>query len=648
MTRFRPVDEDARTRARDDHGSSLVLAAGAGTGKTTLLVDRIESLLRRGGATLQEIAAVTFTENAATTMKLRLRERLERAQADASAGETERRRAAAALDVLEQAQVSTIHALCAAILAERPLESDVLPGFRVAEEAETDLLFGEAWDEWLAERLTQGDEVLLEALDAQIPLEGEGPYGDRSSLRGLARSLVEQRELAPLVAEGEPDHDAWARELVAKGERAAVLAPAVKPGDTLGGWLAVFVEYASETSGLAGRARRNHVARLGEVAKGVQRNFGFRQRWPSDEALAEGRALAGWAKDAAAAWSAALAAELHARLVAALAGVGERYARRKRQQGVLDFLDLLLKARDALRDRPSLREYFRRRFRFLIIDEFQDTDPLQVEIAELLTGGEPGKLVVVGDAKQSIYRFRRAEVSLFRDLAERAGSTPGHAVLQLTQNFRSRPAILRFANRVFAELIQASETGDQPGYEPIAASPQLAEGQAVVALRFAARFAQDAELLRAEAVALARWLVAAAGGGYEVRDPDTQQLRRSRAGDVMVLARRLTQVRFLEEALERAGLRFAVEGGRSFFDRQEVHETLAVLRALEDPGDRVALVAALRSSFFGVSDRDIAQYHLASGWLAFGTIDASLPGGRALAPSLGLEPVYYTHLTLPT
>ena len=118
---------------------------------------------------------------------------------------------------------------------------------------------------------------------------------------------------------------------------------------------------------------------------------------------------------------------------------------------MLDFLDLLLKARDALQGSEAVRRYFRERFRVLIIDEFQDTDPLQVEIAELLTGGRPGGLVVVGDAKQSIYRFRRAEVALFRRVSAEAAARPGHGVLHLTQNFRSRPAILRFVNRAFAD-----------------------------------------------------------------------------------------------------------------------------------------------------------------------------------------------------
>ncbi len=318
----------------------------------------------------------------------------------------------------------------------------------------------------------------------------------------------------------------------------------------------------------------------------------------------------------------------------ALAGVASLYDRKKAERGVLDFLDLLLRARDALRDHAGVREWFRGRFRFLVIDEFQDTDPLQVEIARLLAGERPGALVVVGDAKQSIYRFRRAEVRLFRELTRDA---PAGAVLHLVQNFRSRPAILRFVNRVFAELIQASDEADQPAYEAIAPPPGLSEEPSVVALRFPATpNASGEELLDAEASALAAFLAGVARGSETVRDPVTGATRPSRAGDVLVLARRLTRVSALEEALEAASLRFTVEGGKSFFDRQEVHETLAVLRAIDDPSDRIALVAALRSSFFGVSDRDVVAYSLSGGPLWAGAIDEQRPGAAALAPAMAL------------
>ena len=238
--------------------------------------------------------------------------------------------------------------------------------------------------------------------------------------------------------------------------------------------------------------------------------------------------------------------------------------------------------------------------------------------------------MVVGDAKQSIYRFRRAEVALFREGRGR-GPRRGRAcaVLSLTQNFRSRPAILRFVNRVFAELIQASDEAGQPAYEPIAPPPGLGEEPSVVALRFGEAYLSGRGPAagggaRPRRVPRRRWPRARGGAR-----PASGDLRPSRAGDVMVLARRLTQVRLLEEALEAAALRFTVEGGKSFFDRQEVHEILAVLRAVEDPTDRVSLVAALRSSFFGVSDRDIVAFALSGGELR---LRPSAPRGATVDP----------------
>jgi ATP-dependent helicase/nuclease subunit A len=629
MSPFRPVDEEARERARRDHGTSLVLEAGAGTGKTTLLVDRIEAILRSGAARLEEVAAVTFTENAATTMKLRLRERLERARADARLPAAERERVGAALDVIERASVSTIHALCAQVLQERPLECGVLPGFRMADEAEADALFAEAWEEWLGERLAGGDDVLLDAFDRGIPLEGDG-WGERTSLRGLARTLLDQRDLEALAG-ASFDAGAARDDLMEKAVRARALAAAAQEGDTLRARLERLAAFAGATRFLEGEALTAHLLSL----EAIQTNLGFKPRWPSAEALAEGRAIAAWTKDARAAWTAAQGAELHGRLVRALAGVVSLYERRKAARGVLDFLDLLLKARNALRDHEGVREWWTRRFRFLVIDEFQDTDPLQVEVARLLAGGRPGALVVVGDAKQSIYRFRRAEVRLFRELTREAQG-PG-AVLHLVQNFRSRPSILRFVNRVFADLIQPSEEADQPAYEAIAPPPGLSEEPSVVALRFPAPpNAGGEELLAAESAGLAAFLAGIARGSEPVRDPVTGATRPSRAGDVLVLSRRLTRVQALEEALEAAALRFTVEGGKSFFDRQEVHEALAVLRAIDDPSDRIALVAALRSSFFGVSDRDVVAYSLSGPPLWAGPADEARPGGAALAPAMAL------------
>ena len=627
-----PVDQAARERVRREHGTSFVVEAGAGTGKTTLLVDRIEALLRGGAVRLDQVAAVTFTENAATTMKLKLREKLEKARLDNAAAPEERARAGAALETIERAQISTIHALCAAILGERPLECGVVPGFRTADDAESEILFAEAWEGWLTDALLEGHDVVMAALEHQIPFTSEGPYGERGSLRGLARTLVDQRDLEPLVESAAIDVLAWRAELREQAARARRLAALAGDADTLAPKLRGLADFADGLGALEGLPLARKLATLPVIAK----NIGQKGHWPSAEALQEARDVAAWTSAASARWKGALSAALHARVVAALRSVVHRYEAIKRDRGVLDFVDLLVLARNALRDRADLREYFRRRFPVLIIDEFQDTDPLQVEIARLLAGDTPGALVVVGDAKQSIYRFRRAEVAYFRRMAEEARARDGHAVLSLTQNFRSRPAILRFVNRAFATLIQASEAADQPAYEAVQPQAGMDDPPSVIALRFEAPYAEKEDLLRAEAAALARLVASVAAGAETVRDAVTGEARPSTAGDVMVLCRRLSQVRHLEDALEDRGVRFTVEGGKSFFDRQEVHETLAVLRAVDDPSDRVSLVAALRSSFFGLSDRDIAAYALDGGILWMGEADESKAGGIEIAPALAL------------
>ena len=438
MSGFLPVDHAARERARADHATSLVLEAGAGTGKTTLLVDRIEALLRSGRARLDEIAAVTFTENAATSMKLRLRERLERARAEAALPAAERERVSRALDVIERASVSTIHALCARILQERPLECGVVPGFQVADEALADALFAAAWEEWLGERLAGGDDVLLDALDRGIPLEGVNGWGERSSLRGLARTLVEQRDLEPLLAERPFAAEAARAELLEQGERARALA-ALGPGGRQPRRAAPAARRARRGRALPrGRRARAAPARArgdpGQLRLQAELALGRgARRGPGDRRLDEGGARGAGARRAGPRCTAASCAAL--RDVVAL------YERRKAQRGVLDFLDLLLKTRDALRDQPgAARTGSRGASRCVLIDEFQDTDPLQVEIAAAARGAAAGRRSwwwATPSSRSTASGAPRCACSASWSRARRRRRDG--AVLHLVQNFRSRP-----------------------------------------------------------------------------------------------------------------------------------------------------------------------------------------------------------------
>ena len=227
-----PEDEAVRERVRSELGTSFVISAGAGTGKTTLLVDRMVNMVLTGFLKLEQIAAVTFTENAATTLKLRLRDALERARAEASDPRVVAR-ASEGLAAIERAQVSTIHALCTAMLQERPIEAGVTPGFKVADEALSDFIFEEAWEEWLQDRLTGRDDLLEAVILSRIPLEKTSPMGDPMTLRKLARRLVAQRDLAPHIRSVELDPRPVREWFVAKIARARELIQDRPEADTL-------------------------------------------------------------------------------------------------------------------------------------------------------------------------------------------------------------------------------------------------------------------------------------------------------------------------------------------------------------------------------------------------------------------------------
>ena len=624
MSGLIPEDEAVRLRVRTELGTSFVISAGAGTGKTTLLVDRMVAIVLSGHLRLDQIAAVTFTENAATTLKLRLRDALEKARAEASDLEVVAR-ASEGLASIERAQVSTIHALCTAMLQERPIEAGVTPGFRVADEALSDFIFEEAWEEWLQDRLTGQDDLLEAVILSRIPLEKTSPIGDPMTLRKLARRLVSQRDLAPHIAPLGIDPKPVRAWFAAKIERAHELIQGRPEADTL---VAAVRSLHAEIAKTAGLPDPDLIVALRSLR--VRKGLGNKRMWKADEAFDECRAITLEIADRGALWEKEKNTSFYSGLVVALQGVQSIYERRKNEAGVLDYVDLLVKAAEALRQNASLRSYFRRKFRAIIVDEYQDTDPLQVEIIETLagfSGGEiedpklgPASYVVVGDPKQSIYRFRRADASIFAAACEAAKTRPGVELVSLTQNFRSTPAILRFVNRFFSGTIKKSQYG-QPDYEALVPSPSIKDEPSLISLRFTMPAEADSAVLEAEASAIAAFVAAVQNGTLQVRDG--HGTRKSRAGDVLILARRLTQIRPLEQALERASVPFVVDGGRSFFIRSEVVETHAVLRAIDDPSDATSLVAALRSSFFGVSDRAIAEWRFAGRELSILGVSAS-------------------------
>ncbi len=589
---------------------SVVLSSGAGCGKTHVLTERYLSHLREG-AEVGQVVAITFTDRAARQMRDRIR-RAVVAELRGAPSEEEIERWARHLRALETAQISTIHAFCGTLLRQHAVEAGLDPLFDVLDEVMAASLRAEAHADVLQDLLTSQDaagddlrelvflygwrptvaavEHLVGAADAPAwqdwlrhsPEEIAGAWLDEGRRELLPRYVDYLVRASPRVARClwllrrtecvGPETRENVRRIVEATPRLATapdLAAAVKA-----------LTEAAKVGKERGKAWKTE-----DDYEAVKKAFeGYRAE------LAD--RLAVFTDEPENVAAAAVAGRRFLR-VASEAALG--YARRKRRAGAVDFADLLLMARDLLRDRPEVREALQRRYRHLLVDELQDTDPVQMEVVASLCGGAltAGKLFGVGDHKQSIYRFRGADASLFRQLRQ---SMPHEGRLGLTRNFRSQPAILHFVNALFARHIDE--------YEPLLPHhTQVTPGPCVEFLWSAREGRESVNEARArEADAIARRIAAMVAGEALVADGEEREARAVRPGDVVLLFRSMSNVAIYESALRRHGLDYYLVGGRAFFAQQEIYDLLNLLRALENPRDEVSLAGTLRSPFCCLSD----------------------------------------------
>jgi ATP-dependent helicase/nuclease subunit A len=637
-----PSDEAERAVARGDLGRSHVVEAGAGTGKTTVLVDRVLALIRTGAAPLDRIVAITFTEKAAGELKARLRDALERAlasSADPAAGEAAR--LAAAVADLERAPIETIHAFAARLLRDRPVEAGVDPRFETLDELRSDLLFEQTWSAWLDQTLARAPTALRHGFATGLERKVWLELAQRLVATRTSRTRREPRE--PHQPEPPlPDAVAWIRAaelklqvlhrelaraarddrdrlLVKIGETLAALAPWPASGDSIAA-LSYCLRDLSLPPDSAGR-KSNYPPGVLDRARAELTDLG--------RALEAFRAAAGEA--------------LLRPLLDCLEGFVDRFEATKRDRGQLDFDDLLLQARDLLATHPEARRAFAQRYRFLLVDEFQDTDPLQAEIVFLLCDEAgvasdwrsvevpPGKLFLVGDPKQSIYRFRRADVELYEDAKQRL-LDGGRPVVAIRENFRSDAGLIDWVNAVFLGEMRPPDDGFyQPDYRPLTPYHRDARGaHAITVLLPAAGTIASCrtapERREREADAIAALLNRARAEGWPVRGGD-ENPRPVQFGDMALLLRAMPDIEIYEEALRRAGVPYRITGGKDYYRRAEVQALLRLLEAVDDPADEIAVVAALRSPIFGVAD-DVLRAHRAGG----GRFDYLVAAGHSGAP----------------
>lgn len=621
------VDQHQRDLAAGDLSQSYIVEAAAGTGKTTVLVSRIINLIRKEDGGLEEVVAITFTEKAAAELKAKLRQELEKALLGEPASE-EYQRISEALSDLERMQVTTIHSFCGSLLRERPVEANLDPNFEVADGLMARLLRREIWEAWFERQM-----------------DGDGPALRRAVLNGIktdqifemARSLIENRDVLGYLPSPQPPEEmgkAIARFIQTFQEELASLNS-----------LKQYCRHAEDRALLTieeldGILRKiESISVREEKERFIYKEFrietrgkGSKTNWRPDHQLTRVRehvdSILGNLKEIRATISESILADLST----CLTGYVEAYQQAKQERNLLDFHDLLLYTSRMLKRHPEVRKYFRNRYRFLLVDEFQDTDPLQAEIVFFLSEEErskasewrevrvaPKRLFLVGDPKQSIYRFRRADIEMYEEAKARMGKG---RLLTISQNFRCAPSIVRVANRVFQNLIKPPEDGPyQPGYVPLyfGRKEETVPPMHGIILLYPP---DKKKILMNNADEHRRWESRCVASFIQrlvneerrqVWDEADQSFRPVMFKDIAILMRTYKPLNYLEEALRPYGVNYRVIGGRHFYQRQEVQQLLTVLKSVDNPNDRVSLIGALRSPFFGVSDEEIFLFHARGG-----------------------------------
>jgi ATP-dependent exoDNAse (exonuclease V) beta subunit len=616
------TDQRARDRIERDFDTTFVVEAAAGTGKTTALVARVVSLLRSGRTPLSRIVAVTFTEKAAGEMKLRLRAAIEEARS--ATEDQERGLLDRALAELEVARIGTIHSLCADLLRERPVEAGIDPQFEVAPDDTAGRLFEQAFEEWYQRALADPPEGVRRVLRRPPGRDGFGP---RQVLRAAGWKLQEHRDYRGPWRRDPFDRDRALDRLVERLAEVGDLAPrADRPDEWLTKHLWQVNRWVAELRSREEAAGRDYdgleaslrqLRRLKWQWKGYRARM-FDQHLFKSEVIALRDAVKGELDHLLEQCDADLAPCLHQELWPLI----QRYEELKRRAGKLDFLDLLHRTRDLLvRDR-AVRHELQQRFTHLLVDEFQDNDPLQTEIVLLLASAHPdesdpdqvqvvpGKLFLVGDPKQSIYRFRRADVAVYHAVKRRL-LEQGAEVLHLSTSFRSDPRIQQAVNAAFAPRMEGGSQAEYVPLEPFRAS--VPGRPAVVALPVPEPYSNYGRMTKwaveksaPDAVgAWVQWLLN--DSGWEVSEPGAEAPVPVQARHVCLLFRRFqTFGKSVTEpytrALESRQVPHVLVGGRSFHAREEVLALRNALTAIEWPDDELAVFATLRGPLFAVGD----------------------------------------------
>lgn len=610
------TDQQAREQIGTDLDRNLLVQAGAGAGKTHALIGRMVEVVRTGREKVDHLAAITFTKKAAGEMKARFHQGLREALQETAATDPAYRRLSDAIDHVDQCYIGTIHAFCARLLRERPLEAGLPPDFSELDERGEWVSLREAWNEFVLDRHAAKD-PRLDTFDAW------GIRTDECFDFFLRRSQFTDLDLhwtdVPPVSLSEAA--ATTREWIESVSQ-WMPDPLVEKPDRLQEALLKANQFL-RNHGLQDERDERYLLSLFDIRSGGV----TLKRWAPHQTQAKEirdnglpELLETVVRPALTRWRRAIYPEIAGFIDEAV----EAHRVRRFKNGSITFQDLLEQAAELLRENHRLRADFQDRYRRLFVDEFQDTDPLQAEILLYLTADDtaiadwrdcrprPGSLFLVGDEKQAIYRFRRADLDVFRYVRDRVRASGGD-VLDLSTSFRSVGSICGWINNAFAPIFETFDPRYQAAFTPL--SPYRETGQLpshIVRASIPKIPGNDrSAIAREDADRIARFI------GASIRqDPSIDACRLSgtiSAGDFMILTRTTGQLDTYARALEEQDIPFSIEGSGKLGGSQELHDLIQLMEVVHTPANPIPLIAHLRGRFVGIRDDELHAWKHAGG-----------------------------------
>ncbi len=600
---------------------SILVEAGAGSGKTTSLVDRMLALIASGKCTVDRMAAMTFTRKAAGELKGRfqiaLEEALNREKDDEKCSHYQ-----ASLAKLELLFSGTIHSFCARLLRERPIEAGLDPEFEELEEEDNLILRDQCWSEYLESLHLEEASILNEIIGL-----GLEPTDLLATYQGV--TLYPEVEVAREKLE-RPDFSKEKSLLKEYLERAWETLPRTVPEN---GW-----DGLQELLRLA-RLRMRHMdlnqdRDFIKVLTGLDKSAKpTLYKWSSKETAKDQEAKFNhFRQDVVAPCLERWRKYCHYFIMELVVGAVNYFREVREKQSLMNFHDLLIKSAELLRNNSEVRRYFQERFTHILVDEFQDTDSIQAEVILYLAGEEleekswrrlkvkPGALFIVGDPKQSIYRFRRADIDTYNEVKSIIQNSGGH-IVPLTTNFRSLPPICDWLNPIFKEKFPARGTPYQPAFEHLRPYQKLKDGGIKRITIDKVERNNQQQVASQDAARIASWIDWALRGNFEMFQTE-EEIKEGKStvatpGDFMILLRYKAHLPIYARALEARGIPYEISGGGAFNESEELWHLLNLLVAVAEPEDQVALVATLRGIFYGVSDDLLSRFRNEGGVFSY-------------------------------